>query len=305
MLSFRQIAPVYPSVGDYLIHLGTFPFDAAFRFLPWTLFLWAPFCPAVTPLDPNPLLGKYLKTLFAVMFCLLWISPFADAESMMYLAAPAAALAGLNYWIVVIRLGDRFMKFIKLFAAAGLCASVLGLVFVLAPMKSYEFLIAYPKAESNFTSILLGAVASALGIVFAVCAFLIARRRNGIVWCALAFMFFSFALPFQGVVLPYRAAFHAKKDAGLRLRGALGTAPGNLVVYKMDTLPALYAEGHYLGAKIQTIHSARDLPKNERTVYVLSSVVPSAPERVWKRLHNETYRSRPLELWRGDLGMDE
>ena len=48
----------FPTMGEYLLHLATFPFDAAMRFLPWTFFAWAPFCPALVPLEENPLLSR-------------------------------------------------------------------------------------------------------------------------------------------------------------------------------------------------------------------------------------------------------
>ena len=94
--AFRPDYASPEGTGTYLVQLLVFPFEAAFRLLPWSIFAWAPFCPAIIQLDRNPLLGKYLRTLFVVLFCILWFSPETEGRDIVCLVPPLAVLIGLN-----------------------------------------------------------------------------------------------------------------------------------------------------------------------------------------------------------------
>ena len=77
------------------------------------------------------------------------------------------------------------------------------------------------------------------------------------------------------------------------------------VVYRMYDIPPLYSEMHYFDIKLKTIGSAAELPAGKAVVYVFSAVVPSAPDRIWKRLYYTSHKNRHIELWRGKLKTEE
>ena len=61
------------------------PSSAAFRFFPWSLMLWAPFCPALIAIERNPLLIKYHRILFVVLGLLIWFNPQTKPRDFFYL----------------------------------------------------------------------------------------------------------------------------------------------------------------------------------------------------------------------------
>ena len=77
------------------------------------------------------------------------------------------------------------------------------------------------------------------------------------------------------------------------------------VVYRMYDIPPLYNEMHYFNIKLKTIGSADELPKEKSVVYVFSSVVPSAPDRIWERIYYITRWKKHIELWRGKLKTED
>ena len=100
-----------PAFSGYFKQLIGFLPDIFFRFLPWSLMLWAPFCSALIPLDPNPLFGKFHRILFLTLGVMLWLNPETRSRDLLYLTPLLAVLIGEFYWIVVRRYGFRFFFF--------------------------------------------------------------------------------------------------------------------------------------------------------------------------------------------------
>ena len=300
--AFRPDYASPEGTGTYLVQLLVFPFEAAFRLLPWSIFAWAPFCPAIIQLDRNPLLGKYLRTLFVVLFCILWFSPETEGRDIVCLVPPLAVLIGLNYWIAVRRYGARYLLLFKLAGVAALICGIAALLFWLLPAELLEKLplTRDPDYRKEPFLFLFGTVYCGSSILLSVLSLVVARKGIAL-WKLGLLVFTSFILLYWGAVVPYKAALHTRRDMGLELRRALGGRTDGLTVYKYNTLAGLYPECHYMGGRIVTVKNASELPVNEKVIYVLAPEVPSVPDRSWKSLLNREYRNQRLALWRGEL----
>ena len=294
-----------PTIGEYLIHLATFPFDAAFRFLPWTLFAWAPFCPAIVPLDENPLLSRYLRTLFLGTFVLLWLSPFTESRDMFYMVPPLAVLVALNYWIVVRRYGWKLLRVFQILAVTVLILCTGLFSYLLIPQEILpEILFSDLQFLKDSPYWKLSLICSAAGAVFALSAILMCSLGSR-VWLVICILSAAVIIPYRGVILPCRGLESPRKKIGQEFRNALPGKELPKVVYRMYDVPPSYCEMYYFGIQIKTISAAEELPENDSLVYVFSSVVPSAPERNWECLHKVFYKNRNIELWCGELKTEE
>ncbi len=304
--AFRPDYASPEGTGTYLVQLLVFPFEAAFRLLPWSIFAWAPFCPAIIQLDKNPLLGKYLRTLFVVMFCILWFSPETEGRDIVCLVPPLAVLIGLNYWIAVRRYGMRYLLLFKIAGIAALICGIGALLFCLLPADLLQKLpLTRDLAYRNDPFLgLFGTIYCSAAVLLSLLSLFLARKDVPI-WKLGLLVFSSFILIYWGAVVPYKAALHTRRDMGLELRKALGGNTDDLTIYKYNTLAGLYPECHYMGGRIVTVKNASELPSGEKVIYVLAPEVPSVPDRAWRSLLNREYRNQRLALWRGELRENE
>lgn len=304
-LAWHRTTVSFPSIGSYCLHLLTFPFDAALRFLPWTLFAWAPFCPAIVPLDDNPLLSRYLRTLFLGTFVLLWLSPLTESRDMFFMIPPLAVLVGINYWIVVRRYGRNLLKFFQFFAVAILILCTAAFSYLLIPFDALPSVLSrFLQSMEDSPYWLPALIGSAAGAVFALTAIFMCMSGTR-VWFVITILSATLILPYRCLVIPYQNLVKNKQAAGLDFRNALPRNEHPNVVYRMFDIPPIYCEMHYFGIRIKTISSPAELPEKEPVVYVFSSAVPSAPERTWECLHKKEHRNSTIELWRGKLKTEE
>ena len=96
-----------------------------------------------------------------------------------------------------------------------------------------------------------------------------------------------------------------KEDFGLAFRKAIPAGESPDVVYRMYNIPPFYNEMQYFDIRLKTIESADELPAEKKVVYVFSSVVPSAPDRIWQLVTYRFRRNIKVELWRGKLKTEE
>lgn len=305
--AFRPEAAPSLTVGEYLLQLVTFPFDVLIRLFPWSLFLWAPFCPAIITLDKNPLLCKYLRTLFTVLVCVLWLVPGTEGREIIVLVPPLAVLTGLNYWIAIRRYGTRYLAIFKIAAWAALACSAAAIFFYLSTddiLRRLSFDVprfAYRREPVQF----ILAFAYCAGAFLLSLLTLVQTVRKGVpLWRIVLQIVLAGVLLNWGVMIPYKASSHARRDIGIELRRAIGEGAGNLTVYKSSALRGLYAEGHYMGGRIVTVKSVSELPMEEKTIYVLAPEVPIVPDRAWRNLFSREYRHQRLNLWKGELRQD-
>ncbi|MBQ6598020.1 MAG: hypothetical protein IJH79_10765, partial [Lentisphaeria bacterium] len=119
--------------GHFVLHLFDMTGDIAFRLLPWTFFLYAPYCAALIAIDRNPLFSKYLRTLFTVSAFILILDPFSKARDILYLVPPFALLTGLNYEIVVRRHGTTMCRVLRWSSAVLFLCGAAILLYELVP----------------------------------------------------------------------------------------------------------------------------------------------------------------------------
>ena len=289
----------------YLKHLLLFPFEAAMYLMPWTLFAWAPFCPAVIMLDRNPLLCKYFRTLVTVLFVLLWISPATQSRDLLCLVPPLSVLIGLNYWIAVRRFGDHYLFFLRWSAIILFLLGAAGMIYLFMPneilVNSGWFQRDLSYRESNYI-FYFGFICCSVSMILSILTFLASNHRGSRIWQYLLIVFSAGTFLFQAVVLPYKAASHENRDLGLELKQLIGNHSSALTVYKYSSMPHIYIAGHYMGCRIITVENEKSLPQDDRVIYVFSPDVPSLPNRTWKCLFNRPYKkNQNLLLWRGEL----
>ncbi|MBO7147135.1 MAG: hypothetical protein J6W81_05260, partial [Lentisphaeria bacterium] len=130
------------SFPEYLKECAYTGVDILLRLMPWTFFLYAPFCPALIVIDKNPLFSKYLKVLFLIAGLILVINPFSKARDILYILPAFAILTGLNYDIVVRRHGDNLCKLLKLWAVGTLLFNIICDLYEILPIEVLKMLLA-------------------------------------------------------------------------------------------------------------------------------------------------------------------
>ncbi len=313
-------SPLFPNYTfwEYLGHVFGMTADIAFRFLPWTFFLYAPFCAALSVLDQNPLFTKYLRTLFVVMAILIVLNPFSRARDILYLVPAFSLLAGLNYAIVVRRHGQALCKLLRIGALVAFAACAAALLYEMLPAATLKRAAALfhvnpdllpaatPFNLDSLQKILIlvsSLLEAAVGILLAAIAGMLAcRNRN--VWLITLLIFTSGMLCFYSLTTPRRADQRAKSEMGMTFRKSLGNAYSReMTVYKDNAIDGLYPECYYLGTRIRTIpfSGTRDLKEKELYLLSSSSIQPPDTARTWTRVMDEVYKEQKLYMWKGIL----
>ncbi|MBO4492488.1 MAG: hypothetical protein J5944_14155 [Lentisphaeria bacterium] len=298
-----------PAVSGYFKQLIGFLPDIFFRFLPWSLMLWAPFCSALIPLDPNPLFGKFHRILFLTLGVMLWLNPETRSRDLLYLTPLLAVLIGEFYWIVVRRYGFRFLTAFRFFGWILLLASILFLGFLYLPESFLQSVLPRLHALDYRTGVSL--IVATLEVLTAFCLTvtgLILCVRKQAVWKVYLLFFGSMMLLFWGVVNPYRAYNRPRSAMGREFRSFLpaeeeGKKP--FTIYKDSQISGLYPECWYMGVRVKTADTSRQIADDSETVYVISTGVPAAAGRDWVRLYDTVYKDNRLFLYKGIPRKDE
>jgi len=294
--------------AGYFRHLLFFLPDIVFRFLPWSLMLWAPFCSALIPLDPNPLFGKFHRILFLTLGVMLWLDPATKSRDLLYLTPLLAVLVGQYYWIVVRRYGFRFLAAFRLFAWILILLSIIGLGFLHLPESFLRtfFPGLHPLDYRTAGSGLLFSSLEVLVAFLLAAAGLYSCIRKYAVWKAYLLLFGSLMLLFWGVVNPYRAYNRPRSAVGREFRQFLPREEKKpCIVYKDSQISGLYPECWYMGARVKTADLSRKIDDDSGTVYVISTGVPAAAGRDWVRLYDTMYKDNRLFLYKGIPRKDE
>ena len=306
--------PVQPNWDSqkYLLQLLQFPGDFIVRFLPWNLFLWAPFCVALQTQDSTPIFSKYLRTIALTTFALLWITPGGKVQDFLYLAAPLSMLCGMYYEAAVTRYAPRLRWLIGHAGGLFIFAVAMALLFfcilpenTLMMFSELEFPVAYRK------TMLYQGAALTLGALLLVLAGHIAwGSPQKPLWYSLLMITLSFGVFFYMVMFPYRIQEQETRNMARELAGTLArdrnNTPDKALVYKFN-ISDLYGECSLMNADIRKIYNLDQLPYNEDTVYLLGTTFPQHPDREWTNLlpANRTYRNQRICLWKGVLRKDE
>ena len=291
----------------YFKDIAVRPFDAFFRFFPWSLMLWAPFCPALIAIERNPLLIKYHRILFVVLALLIWFNPQTKPRDYFYLLPVASALVAFNYWILVRRYAGKFFGVFMILAVLALAAGAASVAYLVLPQDVFsKFAVGIElPAEKPVFSLLMKAEI-ALSFVMACSALLLIRLRRP-VWLTYLLVFTSFMLLFWAVVNPVRTMNENKRALAEGILTALAekesvpdAGPGPAALYKDPAIMGLYSEGCYIGIPIRTLAHDK-IPAGVDPAYVLTADVPSHQARTWTRLYDSEYRGKHLYIYKGVL----
>ena len=289
----------------YFRDIAVRPFDAFFRFFPWSLMLWAPFCPALIAIERNPLLIKYHRILFVVLGLLIWFNPHTKPRDFFYLLPLASVLAACNYWILVRRYAGKFFGIFMLLSVLALAAVAAAVAYLILPQDVFSKFavgVELPEAKPAVTALMTAEIV--LSFVAAVAALVLIRLRRP-VWMAYLFVFASFMLLFWSVVNPVRSMKENKRDLADGILTALNgkeaapeSGPVPATLYKDPAIMGLYSEGCYIGIPIRTLAHDK-IPASVDPAYVLTADVPSHIARTWTRLYDCEYRGKHLYIYKG------
>jgi hypothetical protein len=289
----------------YFKDIAVRPFDAFFRFFPWSLMLWAPFCPALIAIERNPLLIKYHRILFVVLCLLIWFNPQTKSRDFFYLLPLASVLAACNYWILVRRYAGKFFGIFMLLSVLALAANTAAVAYLILPQDVFSKFavgIELPDVKPAVTALM--AVEIVMSFAAALAALVLIRLRRP-VWMAYLFVFASFMLLFWAVINPVRSMKENKRVLADGILTALNgkDAPADpasvpATLYKDPAIMGLYSEGCYIGIPIRTLAHDK-IPASVDPAYVLTADVPSHIARTWTRLYDCEYRGKHLYIYKG------
>ena len=316
-LSLLPDAPVLHWQPDwrldhYAAHLLEFPLDFTVRFLPWIIFIWAPFCVALQTQDTTPIFSKYLRTITLTTFFLLWFAPGWESQNMLFLAAPLSMLCGMYYEAAVTRYAPRLRWLVSHAGALTVFAAAMAiLLFCVLPESTLHMLCDLDQPVTFRQKLFYQGVLLFSGVLLLALAGYIAwGNRHQPLWRSLLLISLSCGAFFYLVMFPYRVQDQEARNMAQELAQTLARDTANTsrpaTVYKFN-ISDLYGECLLLDAAIRKISSLDELPFNEDTVYVLGTAFPQQPDRDWTNLlpANRTYRKQRICLWKGVLRREE
>ncbi|UDQ97071.1 hypothetical protein AAEX28_08475 [Lentisphaerota bacterium WC36G] len=306
----------YFSLKEYLQHLVIFPFDVIWRFMPWSIFIWAPFCVAMQPLIKSPIFCRYLRTIILSLFLLLWLSPFhyGEVRYIAILAPPIAILTGMNYWLLIRRYGDKFKYGYKFLNIGVLLAGIFVIVIYIIPEQMLQ-LFNLKKMQLDFiadaNNFIAGMIAGSILLTIWVFLRCFMNSKKYVLWVHMLTLVVSCAVLFWSVVVPYKAQRNDKREFGNALNEILieHKVDSNMPIYKYKIATG-YARGFYSQHpvfKIDVLENLSSGKNPEKIIYVLSPEYPVDPARRWTSLTPQGLRDKnsknkqPLELWVGTL----
>jgi len=288
-MPFRNI-PIKPDdFLDYIKHIAVFPFELFFRLFPLSLFAWPAFCASYTPLDRNPVFSRFLKTITASLFFLLWFYPFSGPRDYVILVPPLAMLAGLNYWLLVRRLGFQIHSLLKIFAYAGIVCAIFVILFYVLPVSWWIELVPLRKSLDFRTSnFVVGMSQAGLALIISIMAIRTTPSRCT-VWLNSLGICCATALLYWAIVYPYQTHEKRQQELAGQIREAMGgDFYPSMTIYKEKNI-GLYALCSYLQCsrdsffpwlfrydkvKIRKIESYKELQEKKNVVFIFSDDIP-------------------------------
>ncbi len=295
-IPFRNIPFQPDDFLDYIKHLLLFPFELAVRISPLCLFAWPAFCAAYTPLDKNPVFSRFLKTIATSIFFFLWFYPFTDPRDYCILVPPLAILAGMNYWLLVRRLGFQLHRILKILAVTGLVFAVSVLLFYALPPTIWKTwfggILQFFPADKLFdvreANRMTGLVFSGASIL--ILAYVIKKAPlKCTVWLHSLLIICSIALLYWASMYPYQSHEKRQRNLARHVRSAMGEDyQVGMTIYKMTeglfplctylqcskdpTFPFLCK---YDKISIKRIGEIKELEQINSEIYVFSTVYPT------------------------------
>ena len=288
---FQEFEHHEPS-SNYIVYLLTFFVVSILSYMPWVFLVWPAFCVAFHPLERDPILGQFLRTITFSLFYFFWLFPEVKPEILFPLIGPLSVLVGLNYEILVRRYGQQL-----LYLPRSICwATLLGLGacgVVIAISGGGEFTL--PRGSLVLCTIFLGcSVVMALTTLVA--------RLNVQIWFIIAFSMIIFRLAFSSGYQGFCAyrELSVRRELGEYLSREL---PTEAIVYEMTTKKEFFPTiSYYLNRSVTKVSDVRFLPYHEDTVFVLSeNKIPISRNRDWIPISKAvTHNDYVLRMWKGE-----
>lgn len=297
-----EALPSPDSFSEYLKQVFCTPVKLLFYFLPWTFFLYAPFCPALIAIDKNRIFSQFLRILFWGAFFLLILSPFTKGKDIFLLTPLIATLSAMYYPIAVRRHGFALHKLLLWVAVILLIltAGVLLIQFLLQQFSSSlppPFNIV-PGRSPEITFLFL----TAASFLTALCGLITSCRKKA-VWVSITLLYTSAMLLFWVLTVPQKGLPGPRQEAGRSIQEGLGPEfKKGMILYKDSLISGLYAELFYAGAKVRELDiTGLTLLPGEKEVYFLTvrPIQPPDSSRLWTRHSVIPYKKQKLYIWKG------
>lgn len=279
--------------GGYLWHLISFPFLASCLWFPWIFFGWPAFCAAFLPLERDPVLGQFLRTICVVLFLFFWLVPLGNGLGLLPLIGPLAVLTAQHYRILIRRHGKIlqrlpiFLGLISVWGGGLLFVTVLIIRQMKGPLNQ-----ALTTSEIIVMTISLVAWTGGMAI----------RRWAGRlpIWqSVLAAMAVISLITGATSVLPAQIHPPGKKNQAIILTRNLD--PTDCVYILSTTYQKSPVLVFYLQRPVQKIQRIENLPVEETVVSILHGMrAPVSPEREWKAISDPVeVNGQALRMWMG------
>jgi 4-amino-4-deoxy-L-arabinose transferase-like glycosyltransferase len=279
------------SLSSYGKHLISFPFLMAIFFLPWTFLVWPGFCVAFRPLERDPILGKFLRTIVVSLLLCFWFVPLSS-KTLAPLIGPMAILIGLNYDILVRRHGKKLLLIPKALGVIGL--GFAATIFVIGWVHDPPVIPQRPAVVIG-AFFCLGLAAIGTYIVFS-------NHLRGPIWLHVLVGVIIFRLAVLASYTVYEAELgnHRKRDA-ITLTSQL---PANDPVYWLtEEAREIPVRMYYAKRPVLLIQHTSSLPTNRDTVYLLAEdQLPISKSRIWEPASSAVMLDdTELRMWRGQV----
>ncbi len=291
--------------GKYWLDVLLFPLEFPLRMLPWSLLMWMPFCVALQSISQAPVFSRYLRTLFFSMFALAWLIPGSSSKLIFFLIGPLSILTGLTYDLGIRRYG-LFLR--KVLIGGGIFFPAAALLIMGVTFLPENIITALGEPEKMlFRNEIPGYIWLALTAILVLTGLAMLYGygiRRMPVWIQLFLICSGIAIGAAVEFLPYRMMEKNWRTLGNDVREVLPEDAGVLYKYNID---GMYCGLFYVKTPVYQLDSLNELDRQKETVYVISSGLPLAPDRVWTSLlpDNYTCNGVPVSVWRGVIREDD
>ncbi|MFW6414543.1 MAG: hypothetical protein ACOCZS_04495 [Verrucomicrobiota bacterium] len=260
--------------NNYLLRLIVFPIVSVLVLMPWPLFSWAAYCAAFKPLEKQPEVMHYVRTIVISIFILTWLMPpFAIAE-LVVIIPPFAVMTAAHYEILMRRYRRSYLLYAKImFLFVTAVAFILYLVYF---FDVYNIVAILPGWDISTLTIVIPPVLMLGGYL------LIIRANKLAVWLQFTFaiaIFLFCYLSISGVLSSYRATFFKERS-----RQLVEQVPDDTVVYLLLTsVDPEYL--YYLDRPLKRVENADAVPDDIDEVYALGRERPPIAETIdWQSI---------------------
>ncbi len=272
----------------FFSHLLHFPLRCLRDLMPWSLFLWIPFCLALKPLEPAGSLCGFLRATILTLFLLHWFMPGYSSLMMLPVLPGLAAMISFNLPIVMHR-QERGWKRINRALSWG--TLLILLYCALHWMWVGLGRITFQGASLSTGVPALGWCVALLSLLLGGWVWLQGRQPTGegVAWLTLGVRLAWIAL----VVLPSFLTMGDRQYAARKLLGQIpreeGPLEGEAVrvppgepLYLLPRQKAFPAQMFYMDHRVLRLRKGEPLPG--KPLYLIAGRQPLFPGWRWKKL---------------------